>query len=415
MARENLKDTNEVQSYFIRRMEKFINSKGKKVIGWDEILEGGLAPNATVMSWRGTKGGIEAAKAKHDVIMTPTAYAYLNFGQGDPAYEPLTFPDYIPLKRVYGFDPVPKELSAEEAKYVIGGQGNLWTEYIKTPETAEYQLFPRMLALSEVLWTDPKNKDYSDFLRRLPGELKRLDKQNVNYRIPEPQGLANTIVGPDETATLSLQPASGTRISYTLDGSTPNETSTLYEKPVEVSIGKNETVEVKTIVVLPNGRKSSVYAATYMRREMLEPVELKEKRDGVTFAFTAPASDASTLPIVVSGETRSIGLGQFARTADLKLPFAVSFDGYIKASSDGIYEFQTDSIWNTSIRIGGNILVESIGSKDRAVKSALVPLKAGWHRISIRYDHRGGETAFRVRWGIKGEGLRSIESTDLAH
>src|SRR5512141_2618710 len=194
MARENLKDEHEVQSYFVRRMEKFINSKGKKIIGWDEILEGGLAPNATVMSWRGMKGGIEAAKAHHDVIMSPTDYAYLNFGQGDPAYEPLSFPEFIPLERVYGFDPVPRELSPDEAKYIIGGQGNLWTEYIKTPETAEYQLFPRMLALAEVLWTDPENKNYADFTRRLTASLERLDRQNVNYRIPEPTGLSNMVL-----------------------------------------------------------------------------------------------------------------------------------------------------------------------------------------------------------------------------
>ena len=130
MKRENLKDVNEVQSYFIRRMEKFINSKGKRVIGWDEILEGGLAPNATVMSWRGIKGGIEAAKAHHDVIMTPTDFAYFDFGQGDPAYEPINIGNYLTLEKVYSFDPVPKELSPDEAKYIIGGQGNVWTEYI---------------------------------------------------------------------------------------------------------------------------------------------------------------------------------------------------------------------------------------------------------------------------------------------
>ncbi len=171
MKRENLKDEHEVQSYFIRRIEKFINSKGKKIIGWDEILEGGLAPNATVMSWRGMKGGIEAAKSKHDVIMTPTDFSYFDYGQGDPAYEPLNIGGYLPLEKVYSFEPVPPELTADEAKYIIGGQANIWTEYLETPAAVEYMAFPRMLALAEVVWSRKEGRDFADFKRRLNGVL----------------------------------------------------------------------------------------------------------------------------------------------------------------------------------------------------------------------------------------------------
>jgi hexosaminidase len=186
--RENLKDEHEVQSYFIRRIEKFINSKGKKIIGWDEILEGGIAPNATIMSWRGMKGGIEAAKAKHDVIMTPTDYSYFDYRQGDPTTEPVGQSAFIPLEKVYSFDPMPKELTSDEAKYILGGQANVWTEYMKTPAAVEYMVFPRMLAMAEVLWSTPANKDYTDFRRRLDAHLIRLDKQGVKYRKPEPMG-----------------------------------------------------------------------------------------------------------------------------------------------------------------------------------------------------------------------------------
>jgi hexosaminidase len=409
MAREGLKDEHEVQSYFIRRMEKFINSKGKKIIGWDEILEGGLAPNATVMSWRGMRGGIEAAKAHHDVIMTPTEYAYLNFGQGDPAYEPLSYPDYIPLERVYSFNPVPKELSAEEAKYIIGGQGNLWTEYIKTPATAEYQLFPRLLALAEVLWTKPENKDYVDFLRRLSAQLVRLDKQNVNYRIPEPAGLRNTVLGTDEKLSLTLAPPmDGAKIYYTVDGSTPDEKSRPYERPIEIDLPQGGRVDLRTVVVLPSGRKSSVYAATVLRRDHLPAVDAPaERRPGVTFGFTAPAG-AGVMPVTASGETRSIALQQFARLADLKQPFTAAFDGYLNVPADAIYEFQTDATWDAAIAIDGEKVVESIGIKDRAVRSNIVPLKAGWHRIALRYNHRGGEAGWRIRWGVKGTGLAGL-------
>src|SRR4030095_12946170 len=201
--KENLKDEHEVQSYFVRRIEKFINSKGKKIIGWDEILEGGLAPNATVMSWRGMKGGIEAAKSKHDVIMTPTDYVYLDYGQGDPAYEPLNIGSYVPLEKVYSFEPIPKELTADEAKYIIGGQANIWTEYMQTPSQVEYMAFPRMLAVAEVLCVKPEDKNYADFQRRLVFNLPGLVTQNVNYRMPEPAGLRNVITN-DEKVSVEL-------------------------------------------------------------------------------------------------------------------------------------------------------------------------------------------------------------------
>jgi N-acetyl-beta-hexosaminidase len=153
IRREGLADEEELQSWFIRRMEAFLNANGRKLVGWDEILEGGLAPNATVMSWRGTAGGIEAARAGHDVVMTPNSHVYFDYYQGDSLQEPLAIGGFSPLERVYAFEPVPEELSPAEARHVLGGQANLWTEYIKTPEHAEYMLLPRMLALAEVVWS----------------------------------------------------------------------------------------------------------------------------------------------------------------------------------------------------------------------------------------------------------------------
>jgi hexosaminidase len=416
MKRENLKDVNEVQSYFIRRMEKFINSKGKRVIGWDEILEGGLAPNATVMSWRGIKGGIEAAKAHHDVIMTPSDFAYFDYGQGDPAYEPINIGNYTTLEKVYSFDPVPKELSPEDAKYIIGGQANVWTEYIATPEKVEYMVFPRMLALAEDLWTQPENKNFADFERRLSAQFARMDKENVNYRIPEPDGLHNMALGSNLSTTVELKPAiDGAKIYYTTDGSAPDERSTLYEKPIQLTLKQNERVDLKTIEILPNGRKSYVYAATILGRDYLSPTELTEKRPGVTYAFSMPSVNNSAEPLLVSGETRATGFQQFTRFGDLKQPFTVSFDGFINIPADGVYEFQTDAIWDARVTIDGEKLIGSTGTKDRAVTSAVVPLKAGYHRISLGYGHHGGNAVFRVRYGIKGQGLRAIGGGELAH
>ncbi|KRD05393.1 beta-N-acetylhexosaminidase [Flavobacterium sp. Root901] len=178
---EGLKNVEELQSYFVKRIEKYINSKGKKVIGWDEILEGGLAPEATVMSWRGTKGGTEAADQGHDVIMTPESHCYFNFYQGPQNEEPLAFDGYTPLSKVYEFDPVVPEMSPVEANHVLGGQANLWAEHLSGPKDSEYMIFPRLAALSEVLWSSKESRNWNDFTTRLKPLLSRYDYLGINY------------------------------------------------------------------------------------------------------------------------------------------------------------------------------------------------------------------------------------------
>ncbi len=180
MKDNNLKDEHELQSWFVQRIEKYLNSKGKTMIGWDEILEGGLAPNAVVMSWRGEAGGIEAAKQNHHVIMTPGNPLYFDHTQSLNE-DSVTIGGYNPIENVYAYDPVPKELTTEQGKYILGAQANVWTEYIGNTKKVEYTIFPRMTALSEVLWTPKDKKDWKDFERRLPSVFERLDKEKVNY------------------------------------------------------------------------------------------------------------------------------------------------------------------------------------------------------------------------------------------
>ena len=175
-----LKDEHELQSYFIQRIEKYVNSKGKKIIGWDEILEGGLAQNATVMSWRGEKGGIEAAKQDHDVIMTPTTYVYFDYAQ-QKNEDSLVIGGYLPIEKVYGYEPVPQVLNDAQKKRILGGQANVWTEYMSNPRKVEYMIFPRVAALSEVLWSPAKSRNWDDFKKRLPLQLKRYDLWGTNY------------------------------------------------------------------------------------------------------------------------------------------------------------------------------------------------------------------------------------------
>ena len=182
-----LKDEDELQSYFTRRMDEFLTAHGRSLVGWDEILQGGLAPNATVMSWRGTDGGIAAARAGHDVVMAPGSHTYFDHYQStDTTREPLAIGGYLPLDTVYAYEPVPAELTVNEARHVLGAQGQVWTEYIPDPKHVEYMAFPRACALAEVLWTPRDERDYSDFLRRLAVHLGRLSVLDVNYRALAP-------------------------------------------------------------------------------------------------------------------------------------------------------------------------------------------------------------------------------------
>ena len=178
---EGLKDEKELQSYFISRIEKFLISKNRKLIGWDEILEGGLAPEATVMSWRGIEGGIEAAKQKHDVIMSPNQYVYFWWYQCEPEGQPLAAGGYLPLEKVYSYDPLPAELNATEQKYILGLQGCLWSEYVDSPELLEYMVYPRMFAIAETAWTPASKKDFEAFLSRFEIVKKRYDVIGINY------------------------------------------------------------------------------------------------------------------------------------------------------------------------------------------------------------------------------------------
>ena len=218
-ARKNahgLKDEHELQSYFIQRIEKFVNSKGRKIIGWDEILEGGLAPNAAVMSWQGIEGGIAAARSGHYAVMSPGSHCYFDHYQGDPANEPLAIGGYTTVQKVYSYEPIPAELKPEECKYILGAQGNVWTEYILTPEHVEYMAVPRMLALAEVLWTPKAKRNEADFLSRLENEFPKLDAMKVNtskglYQVsllPRPGKVAGTIevqVSTSSSGTIAIQ------------------------------------------------------------------------------------------------------------------------------------------------------------------------------------------------------------------
>ncbi|MET0759960.1 MAG: glycoside hydrolase family 20 protein, partial [Flavobacterium sp.] len=240
---EGLKDEHELQSYFIKRMGKFVNSKGRKIIGWDEILEGGLAPNAAVMSWRGIKGGIAAAKQKHYVVMTPSSHCYFDHFQGEPKYEPIAIGGFSPIEKVYSYDPTPAELSPEEAKYILGAQGNVWTEYINNPENVEYMTMPRMAALAEVVWGTSNPNNYKDFRSRLIEHFTLLDKIGVNYS-KAIYGITTRVTASTngKGVLFALSSAfNNSGIHYTIDGTNPTINSKKYSDAI--AIEKSTTIK----------------------------------------------------------------------------------------------------------------------------------------------------------------------------
>ena len=258
---KELKNENELQSYFIKRIEKFILSKNKKLVGWDEILEGGLAPSATVMSWRGMKGGIESAKAGHDVIMCPVSHCYFDYYQANPETSPEAIGGYTTLKKVYSFNPIPKELTQSESKFILGGQGNLWTEYVQSPELAQYRVLPRMTALSEVLWSGPGTNSYEDFYGRLMHLQDRFDNLGWTYA----QGAfivsihANQkSLGSEFQVKLSSEKP-GESIRFTIDGSDPTNYSDQYIQPFSIA----KTTTLKTALFIDGKMAGKVSEKTF--------------------------------------------------------------------------------------------------------------------------------------------------------
>ncbi|WP_152566777.1 family 20 glycosylhydrolase [Porphyromonas sp. COT-239 OH1446] len=260
MRREGLKDLHELQSYMIKRIERYLNSKGRKLIGWDEILMGGLAPEATVMSWRGEQGGIEAASAGHDVVMTPNGSLYLDYYQTYGMEQPRAIGGYVPLEKVYAYNPVPKALDPEREHHILGVQANLWTEYVGSEEQAWYMLFPRALALAEVAWSPQKSRDYEDFRVRATRYNDGLRVRGVNAY---PMSGVNAHISRSEDGaalrlTLSAEHA-GAIIRYTTDGSMPTEESLRYEGPIDV-------IDSALVVAKPFGKGiPSDVAPRYLR------------------------------------------------------------------------------------------------------------------------------------------------------
>lgn len=377
-----------LQSYVIQRMEKYLATKGKKIIGWDEILEGGLAPSATVMSWRGEDGGIAAALMDHTVIMTPGGNGmYLDAYQGDSKIEPVTIGGYTLLEKTYSYDPIPDTLVAMgKSNYILGVQGNTWSEYMYDEAKRDYMVFPRILAVAEIGWTNLDSKDYKDFERRIENAYVRLDGHAINYHIPQPEqpnGSCNFVAFTDK-ASLEFKTTRPIKMVYTLDGSEPTPVSTAYTAPIEIT----ETTTLKIASVLPSGKMSPIRTIQVEKQSLAPAKEVAKTTPGLNMEVTdgmylnvkeLEAAQKETKKSVIKDlkEIRSVvktsesmrGVNQYAAVAT----------GYVNIPEDGVYFISSDleEVW-----IDGKLLVNNGGEVKRFSRhDSSVALAKGLHEI----------------------------------
>jgi len=417
MKREGLKDEHELQSYFIRRVEQMLIKRGRRLIGWDEILEGGLAPEATVMSWRGSGGGIAAARQGHDVIMSPNSHLYLDAYQGNAAFEPLAIGGLIPLERVYSFEPIPDSLTADQAKHVLGAQGNVWTEYLPTAKSIEYMAYPRAIALAEVTWSPRASRNWDSFFARLPYALRSLDQLGVNYRLPTVDGLDADGVTLDDHATIRLHsPIPGAEIRYTIDGTDPTLTSEVYHAPFDIPVTA-AGVRVTARAFMSNGhatapRSSMIRRTTYRDAERLKAADVMP---GLTYSYY----EASLRSVRAIDSLRPVRGGVVAavslRGDERPERFAVRLSGVVRVPATAIYTFGLTSDDGSSLSIGDLVVVDNDGFHGAEERTGMIALRAGYHPLTIRLFQGGGGASLALRYRA-GDGAWSPVTADwLGH
>jgi hexosaminidase len=398
-----LRDENELQSWFIKRIERFLLANGRRLIGWDEILEGGLAPEATVMSWRGISGGIEAARQGHDVIMTPNSDLYLDHYQGDARFEPLAIGGLSPLEEVYAYEPVPDSLTPAQSVHILGAQGNMWTEYLKTPEAVEYMVWPRALALSELTWSSREARDWDSFVARLPGALRTLGALGVAYRVPAVQGLDGDRLTLDGSVTVTLRAMlPGATIRYTTDGTTPTPTSARYAGPFRLPVDSGGAA-VTARVFTADGRASPPRSATWTRTTYRPADRVDTVQPGLRYEYFE-ASVRSTRAIDGLTVTREGVAERVERRSDETAErYALRLSGYLRVPDDGLYEFSLSSDDGSTLEIGGTRVVNNDGLHGDEARTGMIALRRGLHPIVVRYFQGGGGAALSLQYR-RGDG-----------
>ena len=389
---EGLEGEDELQSYFIKRIEKFLTGKGKRLVGWDEILEGGLAPNATVMSWRGTAGGIAAAKSGHDVVMSPTSHCYFDYYQG-LFDEPRGIGGYLPIDKVYAYEPVPVELPSEQAAHILGAQANIWTEYLTDPTQVEYMLLPRLLALSEVVWSEKNLRSLADFSRRIVSHYDRLAAAAVNFRLPPPDGLGGKKLISAPTQVQVYPPYPGAEVRFTMDGTDPTRESPLLPvSPLEI---RDSTV-VKARTFLRGGRMSRVISTSF---SLIDP-----EKNGLDYAYFEGSwwrlPNLDGLVPLKTGHVLDVSLEPAGPREE---NFALLFKGYLNIEKPGEYSFTMIADAGALLVIDGQEVVRNDGLFWILDLSGRIRLEAGRHPIQIAYFQKTGDRRLEIL--CEGPGL----------
>lgn len=417
MKREGLASAEELQSWFVRRVEQIVSAKGKQIIGWDEILEGGLAPQATVMSWRGTSGGTAAARANHDVIMSPGGYMYFDAYQGDAKQEPLAIGGFLPLERVYEFEPVPDSLTSEQPRHILGPQANLWSEYLSTPAQLEYMAYPRALALSEVAWSSKTSRSWLGFEKRLPYALGSLDKLHVNYRLPDVEGLDGDRLSLSSTAMVRLATSvPGATIHYTVDGKEPSSASTVYTKPITLHLA-NAPVRLQARAIARNGRSTSISSATFAHAALTPAANVDQAKlmPGLNYTYhelqTQFVAALDTARVVRSAVVNSIERRGDERAEN----YGLVFSGFLRAPADDVYEFSLTSDDASTLSIDRKVVVDNDDYHGSVEKRGMTALAKGLHPVKVRYAQAGGGAALSIRVRRNGGKWDPVPSEWMVH
>lgn len=388
----------QLQSYAVTRIEKHISSLGKKMIGWDEILEGGLAPGAIVMSWRGEEGGIEAANEEHEVIMTPgPGGMYIDHYQGAAEVEPIQIGGYAPLSKTYSYEPIPSNLPADKHKYILGAQCNMWTEYCTSSELVEYMIFPRIIALAEATWSQPTRKDYQDFERRINNAMARLDFHDTNYHIPMPEGvLTQNVVFTGDSVAVEFTNTRNMPMVYTLDGSEPTAESAMYTAPIVVKDSKDikiatllQTGKQSRLRTIPVSKQTLAPAVTPTPNPEYEQVQLGsglKKGEGAVMKvadglFTNEADYSKAKFSAPRSVKQFWGEGSESKSFDMNKPSLAVYEGYVEFPEDGVYTITSDmdEVWIDGERLIHNPKISR--NNHAKVQKALAKGKHGYKVI----------------------------------
>ncbi|KVV13248.1 family 20 glycosylhydrolase [Flavobacterium sp. TAB 87] len=418
IKKEGLKNEHELQSYFIKRIEKYLNANGRQIFGWDEILEGGLAPNAAVMSWRGESGGIAAARDKHDVIMTPEEYVYFDHNQGYSLEEPLTVGRLTTVEEVYRYNPTPADsLTSDQQKYIKGVQGNLWSEYLTSPAKLNYMLYPRIFALAEIAWTETSQKNYTNFvLDRIPFHLGKLDMVKRLYKVPTPFGIKDTAIVASKYE-LNLKPTvKNGQIFYTIDGYNPDETANLYKSQVTITVPEGEHRIIKVVQISESGRRSSITKIAVTNSKTLPALVVKPKKKGLKYKMYhnlfQQTIEMNLLKPAKSGiHEGAIEIEKYKSKENRYL--GLQFEGYIYISETDTYTFSTIADDGATVVIDNQLIVDNDGRHWINEAFGASKLEKGFHKININYFNADGSSALQCFIQQQGKEKQEISASQL--